>query len=51
MQTAQMPPVHPRWVYIEAIIEKAIEMALYDAKPIATILDEACREIEEILNE
>lgn len=51
MQTAQMPPVHPRWVYIEAIIETAIEKALYDAKPIATILDEACREIEEILNE
>jgi len=49
METSRMPPVHPQWVYIEGILEKAIESALYGAKTPAQALREAAAEMREII--
>jgi len=49
MKTAQMPPMHPRWVYIEDRFEKAIEAALYGSKTPEQAFDDATVEIEELL--
>ncbi|MCP4567505.1 MAG: extracellular solute-binding protein [FCB group bacterium] len=51
MKTAKMPPVHPRWVYIEDRLEKAIEAALYETMSPRQALDDAAAKIEELLKE
>ncbi len=43
------PPPHPKWVYVEEIIEKAVEQVMYDRKSPRGALDEAKSEIDELL--
>ena len=50
MKTAKMPPVHPRWVYIEDRLEKAIEAALYETMSPGQALSDAADKIEELLS-
>jgi multiple sugar transport system substrate-binding protein len=50
LETSRMSPVHPQWVYIEGIVEKAVESALYGAKTPKQALTDATKEIEELLS-
>lgn len=43
------PPAHPKWVYIEEIIEKAVENVMYDKKTPKKALDEAKIRIDRLL--
>ena len=49
LKYAISPPAHPKWVYIEEIIEKKIEQVMYDKKTVGNALDEAKEEIEKHL--
>ncbi len=49
LKYAISPPPHPRWVYIEEIIEKAVEEVMYDKKTPQEALDEAKSEIDKLL--
>jgi len=47
--TAQSPPSHPEWVYIEEILEKAVEKAIYHKLDARDALQEATDDINQIL--
>ena len=49
LKYARTSPAHPQWVYIEEIIEKAVEEVMYDKKTPSQALDEAKTEIDKIL--
>jgi multiple sugar transport system substrate-binding protein len=49
LKYARTSPAHPKWVYIEEIIEKAVEEVMYDKKTPSQALDEAKLEIDRIL--
>jgi multiple sugar transport system substrate-binding protein len=49
LETSRMPPAHPQWVYIEGELEKAIEAVLYAKKTPMEAFQDACFEIEQIL--
>jgi len=49
LKHALSPPPHPQWVYIEEIIEKAVEEVMYDKKSSQDALDEAKSEIDKLL--
>ncbi len=51
METSRMPPVNTQWVYIEDRLERAVESALYGAKTPEQALNDAKREIEELLTQ
>jgi len=51
LQSSRMPPAHPQWVYIEQIIEEAVEKAMYKKLTPAEALDEAARKITAQLRE
>ena len=46
---SQSPPVHPRWVDIEAEIEWGVEQALYEKLPVTAALVQTCERIDKIL--
>ncbi|MBN1212757.1 MAG: extracellular solute-binding protein [candidate division Zixibacteria bacterium] len=45
LRMAKHPPVDPNWVYIEEIIEKAVEDVVFNGQPIAATLLEAQHKI------
>jgi len=47
---ARPSPVHPRWVEMQDIIEDAVQKAIYHKGELSAILDQACRQIEQITN-
>ncbi len=49
IRTARTPPVHAQWVYIEEILEKAIEKALYHKADPQSALESASLEIDKLL--
>jgi multiple sugar transport system substrate-binding protein len=49
LKYAISPPPHPKWVYIEEIIEKAVEKVMYDKKSPQHALNEAKLEIDKLL--
>jgi multiple sugar transport system substrate-binding protein len=49
LKFAISPPPHPKWVYIEESIEKAVEEVMYDKKSPQDALDEAKSEIDKLL--
>jgi len=49
MNMSQMVPATPEWVYVEDIIERALEEILFNDAPIAETLNEANLEIKELL--
>lgn len=49
LKYAISPPPHPKWVYIEEIIERAVEEVMYDKKSAQDALDEAKLEIDKLL--
>jgi multiple sugar transport system substrate-binding protein len=51
LASSKTPPVHPQWVYIEDILEKGIEAALYEAKSPQQAFTDAAREIQGLLNQ
>lgn len=48
---AKTPPAHPRWVEIEAAIERGVEKALFQKTPVDDVLAEMCAEINKIIEE
>ncbi len=46
---SKSPPVHPRWVEIEAEIEWGVEQALYEKLPVTAALVQTCERIDKIL--
>jgi ABC-type glycerol-3-phosphate transport system substrate-binding protein len=49
IRTARMPPVHPQWVYIEEILEKAVETAIYHRTDPGSAMERASLEINKLL--
>jgi len=49
LQQTVSPPAHPKWVYMEEIIEKAVEEVMYDKKTPDEALDEAKEKIDDLL--
>jgi len=49
LKYAISPPPHPKWVYIEEIIEKAVEEVMYDKKSPQDALNQAKEEIDKLL--
>jgi multiple sugar transport system substrate-binding protein len=49
LQQAISPPAHPDWVYIEEIIEKAVEEVMYDKKTPDKALNQAKEKIDALL--
>lgn len=49
IRTAKAPPLHPRWVEIEEIVNAELEEAIYGAKTAEAALDDANRRIEAAL--
>jgi multiple sugar transport system substrate-binding protein len=49
LEYAFSPPPHPKWVYIEETIEKAVEQVMYDKRSPQDALDEAKSEIDKLL--
>ncbi|MCJ7497173.1 MAG: extracellular solute-binding protein [candidate division Zixibacteria bacterium] len=49
LRYAQTSPAVPQWIYIEEIIEKAVEQVMYDKKTPSQALDETKLEIDKIL--
>jgi multiple sugar transport system substrate-binding protein len=49
LKYALSPPPHPKWVYIEEIIENTVEEVMYDKKSPQDALDEAKSEIDKLL--
>lgn len=48
---ARMPPAHPRWVEMEAVLERGIEKALFQEVAVDQVLAEMCTEINAIITE
>jgi multiple sugar transport system substrate-binding protein len=48
---AVSPPPHPKWVYVEETIERAVEEVMYDKKSPKQALDFAKTKIDQILKE
>lgn len=46
---AKTPPAHPRWVEIEAAMERGIEKALFQKTPVDDVLAEMCAEINKTI--
>jgi multiple sugar transport system substrate-binding protein len=46
---AKMPPAHPRWVEIEAAIERGVEKAIFQRVPVEQVLSEMCTEINKVI--
>lgn len=51
LQSSRATPPHPKWVYIEQVIEEAVEKAMYKRLTPEEALDEAARKITELLRE
>lgn len=51
LQSSRAIPPHPKWVYIEQIVEEAVEKAMYERLTPEEALDEAARKITELLRE
>jgi len=51
IRTSRMTPVHRDWVYIEELLEKAIEKAVYHKASPRDALNKACKEIDIILSQ
>jgi len=51
LKFAVSPPAHPKWVYIEETIEKAVEEVMYAKKSPKKALDFAKEKIDQILKE
>jgi multiple sugar transport system substrate-binding protein len=49
IETARTPPVHPEWVHLEEILEKAVEKAVYHKGNPASALGIAKSEIDKLL--
>jgi multiple sugar transport system substrate-binding protein len=49
LRSAISPPAHSKWVYMEEIIERAVENVMYDKKTPKEALDEAKIKIDRIL--
>lgn len=49
LQKAISPPAHPKWVYMEEIIEKAVEEVMYDKKTPDQALNQARKKIDDLL--
>ncbi|MFH1891664.1 MAG: extracellular solute-binding protein [Candidatus Zixiibacteriota bacterium] len=49
IMTARSSPLHPEWVYIEEIIERAVEEAIYHKSDASTALTKASNEIKKLL--
>ncbi len=49
IRTARTPPVHQQWVYIEEILEKAIEKAIYHKTDPRSAMEKASFEINKLL--
>jgi multiple sugar transport system substrate-binding protein len=49
LQKAISPPAHPKWVYMEEIIEKAVEEVMYDKTSPEEALDQAKKKIDDFL--
>lgn len=49
LQNSVSPPAHPKWVYMEEIIEKAVEEVMYDKKSPDQALDQAKKKIDDLL--
>jgi len=49
IMTARTSPLHPEWVYIEEIIERAVEEAIYHKSDASTALTKASNEINKLL--
>jgi multiple sugar transport system substrate-binding protein len=49
LKYAVPPPPHPQWVYMEEIIEKVVEVVMYDKKSPQEALDQAKAEIDKLL--
>lgn len=49
IRTARTPPVHEQWVYIEEILEKAVEKAIYHKTDPRSALEEASGEISKLI--
>lgn len=49
IRVARAPPVHPQWVYIEEILEKAIEKAIYHKSDPRSAMEDASLEINKLL--
>jgi ABC-type glycerol-3-phosphate transport system substrate-binding protein len=47
--SSKSPPVHPKWVEIEAEIEWGVEQALYEKLPVTAALVQTCERIDKIL--
>jgi len=50
IRAAEAPPNDPRWVYIEALIEEALEKILFEGVPMAETLYRTNQEIQEYMN-
>lgn len=50
LRNSRPSPVHAKWVYIEEIIEKTVEQAMYGKKAPRQALKRAQKEIEEIVS-
>ena len=48
---AKMPPAHPRWLEIEAAMERGIEKALFQKSPVDDVLAEMCAEINKVIED
>jgi multiple sugar transport system substrate-binding protein len=51
IETARTPPVHPEWVHIEEILEKAVEKAIYHKTDPTSAMGTARSEIDKLLTE
>ncbi len=51
LQSSRAAPAHPKWVYIEQVIETAVEQAMYEELTPERALYDAAREITTILRE
>lgn len=49
LNNADMPPAHPRWVEIEAVIERGVEEAIFQKTPVEQVLATMCTEINKII--
>lgn len=51
LNNARTPPAHPRWVAIEAALERGIEKALFQKTPVDDVLAEMCTDINKIIQD
>ena len=48
---AKTPPAHPRWIEMEAAIERGIEKAIFQKTPVDEVLATMCIDINEIITD